>query len=91
MDLRKLKVETFQVKDKFVMISEADLTEEQMGAIAQKFKKAGAVEVVFTYGGVELKPLSDEDLENIGLFRIPKDLPTPPRAKKKKVSKEKTH
>lgn len=88
-DLKKLKVETFDVKNKFVVINEPDLTEEQMGAVASKFKKAGALEVVFSFGGVDIKALSDEDLENIGLFRIPKDLP--PKAKKKKTPKAKAH
>lgn len=89
-ELKNLKIETFEVKGKFVLIDEADLTEEQMGLIASKFKKAGALEVVFAYGGVDIKLLTDEDLENIGLFRIPKDLP-PPKVKKKKISKEKAH
>lgn len=71
MNLKDLKIDSVDVKSKVLIVKEADLSEEDMGVLSSKLKKAGAIEVIYAYGGVDLKALTDEDLKTIGLMRIP--------------------
>lgn len=63
-------VKTIEIKDRLVLISDAEISEEEMGKLSSVLKKAGAMEVIYAYGGIEISSLSEEDLKNIGLFRL---------------------
>lgn len=70
---KDLDLKAYNVKDKFVFINDLDVDDKMLYHVSQKLRKAGALEVIFTFGKeVDLKALSNEDLKAVGLMKLTK-------------------